>query len=293
MIHVSDALVNTGSHGKYTLQLHTSCYPIRGSLRRLIFHRLARPAMILIIDNEDPAINVLANALRISGETVRVVDNTAITLEEVRDLRPNGLVFSEGTGAPEDAGITVPAIETFAPLVPILGVGLGHRAVGVAFGGSISESARDDATGTVTHDHRALFEGLDDPFEVTSDSAPVLLDDEFPVALQVSARTKSGTIMAVRHRGFKTSGIQFRLENMNPAQAERLVSNWIDTLYDIRDGAFDQLQLPSPDASSNTDSSSNSGSAEETAVYESDGKSMFDRVKEQEEQRSAQEQNAK
>lgn len=249
--------------------------------------------MILIIDNEDPAINVLANALRISGETVRVVDNTAITLEEVRDLRPNGLVFSEGTGAPEDAGITVSAIETFAPLVPVLGVGLGHRAVGAAFGGSVSESPHDDATGTVTHDHRALFEGLDDPFEVTSDSAPVLLDDEFPVALQVSARTKNGTIMAVRHRGFKTSGIQFRLENMNPAQAERLVSNWINTLYDIRDGAFEQLQLPSPDVSSNTDTSSNAGSAEETAVYESDGKSMFDRVKEQEEQRSAQEQNAK
>lgn len=249
--------------------------------------------MILIIDNEDPAINVLANALRISGETVRVVDNTAITLDEIRDLRPNGLVFSEGTGTPEEAGITVPAIKTFAPLVPILGVGLGHRAVGVAFDGAVSESSRDDATGAVTHDHRALFEGLEDPFEVTSDSAPVLLDDEFPVALQVSARAESGTVMAVRHRGFKTSGIQFRLENMNPAQAERLVSNWIDTLYDIRDGAFDQLQLLSPAAPLDNEPQSESGGAAETAVYESDGKSMFDRVKEQEEKRSAQEQNAK
>lgn len=237
--------------------------------------------MILIIDNEDPAINVLANALRISGRTVRVVDSTDITLAEIRDLRPSGLVFSEGPGAPEDAGITVSAIQTFAPVVPILGVGLGHRAVGQAFGCAVSGTARNDATGAVTHDCRALFADLDDPVEVTSDPAPVLLDDEFPVALQVSARTEDGTVMAVRHRGFKTAGIQFRLENMNPAQAERLVSNWIELLYDIQDTAFDQLSLPDDRPSASTSDSSEGTKDEETVVYESDGKSMFDRAREQ------------
>lgn len=236
--------------------------------------------MILIIDNEDPAINVLANALRISGETVRVVGNTEMTLEEIRDLRPSGLVFSEGAGAPEDAGITVPAIRTFATLVPILGVGLGHRAVGVAFGSSVSDGASDDATGTVIHDHIALFQGLDDPLEVTSSPAPVIADDEFPVALEVSARTESGTIMAVRHRGFKTTGIQFRLEDMDPSQAEQLVANWSDLLYDIHDEAFDQLQLPTP--SKGEEEEADDTPPEETVVYESDGKSMFERAKEQE-----------
>ncbi len=237
--------------------------------------------MILIIDNEDPAINVLANALRISGETVRVVGNTEMTLEEIRDLRPNGLVFSEGAGAPEEAGITVSAIRAFAPVVPILGVGLGHRAVGLVFGSSVSDGPSADATGTVMHDHIALFEGLDDPFEVTSSPAPVLADDEFPVALEVSARTENGTIMAVRHRGFKTAGIQFRLEDMDPSQAEQLVANWSDLLYDIHDEAFEQLQLPSPPKEEETET--NSTSPPETAIYESDGKSMFDRAKEQEE----------
>lgn len=237
--------------------------------------------MILIIDNEDPAINVLANALRISGETVRVVENTEMTLEEIRDLRPSGLVFSEGSGAPEDAGITVPAIRAFALLVPILGVGLGHRAIGAAFGAAVSEAPESDATGAVTHDHRALFKGLDDPFEVASDPAPVLADDEFPVALEISARTENGTIMAVRHRGFKTAGIQFRLENMDPSQAEQLVANWSDLLYDINDEAFDQLRLPTP----SKDEETADAPPEETVVYESDGKSMFDRAKEQEEKR--------
>lgn len=245
--------------------------------------------MILIIDNEDPAINVLANALRISGETVRVIDNTEMTLAEIRDLRPRGLVFSEGVGTPEDAGITVPAIRTFASIVPILGVGLGHRAIGLVFGGTISDGAVGDATGTVTHDHRALFEGLDDPFEVNSDPAPVLVDDEFPVALQVAARTKNGTIMAVRHRGFKTEGIQFRLENMDPSQAERLVSNWIDALYDIHDEAFDRLRIPMP---SDKEEETDDAPPEETVVYESDGKSMFDRAKENEEKRQKQQENA-
>jgi anthranilate/para-aminobenzoate synthase component II len=266
----------------------------------LVFPTGLLSAMILIIDNEDPAINVLANALRISGETVRVFDNTDLSLVDICDLRPRGLVFSEGLGHPEDAGVTLSAIRTFASFVPILGVGLGHRAVGMAFGGSISGSAQPDATGTVTHDHLALFEGLDDPFEVTSDPAPVLVDDEFPVSLQVAARTDSGIIMGVRHRGFKTEGIQFRLENMDPALAEQLVSNWISSLYDIHDETFDRTRKRVASRSEDPSSSSGQGGnddgpseAEETLVYESDGKSMFDRMKEQEEERQKEEQDAK
>ena len=248
--------------------------------------------MILIIDNDDPAINVLANALRISGETVRVASNTEMTLQEIRDLRPAGLVFSEGTGEPAEAGITLPAIETFATLVPILGVGLGHRAVGMAFGASVSKGTESDATGTVSHDHVALFEDLNDPFDVTSNPAPVLVDDEFPVSLQVSARTEQGTIMAVRHRGFKTAGIQFRLEDMTPSQAEQLVANWSALLYDIHDEAFDQLDVPSPpEPDPEPEPKPKSSGPEETVVHESRGKSMFDRVREQEEKRRQQEQN--
>ena len=239
--------------------------------------------MILIIDNEDPAINVLANALRIGGAPVQVEASTDITLEAIRELRPSGLVFSEGAGAPEDAGIAVPAIKSFASVVPILGVGLGHRAIGAAFGASITRQAESDATGTVQHDERTVFHNISTPLEVSSSPAPVLSDKEFPVALEVSARTPGGTVMGVRHRGFKTEGIQFRLEEMEPAQAEQLVRNWLNTLYDIHDEAFDQLRLTSPEPQ--TTQQSKNSEPEETVIHESGGKSMFERAMEEEERR--------
>src|SRR5882724_9846623 len=158
--------------------------------------------MILMIDNYDSFTYNLVQYLGELGGEVEVRRNDAITLAEIAELRPRGIVISPGPCTPKEAGISVPLIERFAGEIPILGVCLGHQAIGAALGGSIvrAPSIMHGKTSPIRHDGRGVFRDLANPFDATRYHSLVIDRDTVPPELEVSAWTDSGEVMGVRHR---------------------------------------------------------------------------------------------
>ncbi|MEJ2559747.1 MAG: anthranilate phosphoribosyltransferase, partial [Anaerolineae bacterium] len=178
--------------------------------------------MILLIDNYDSFTYNLAQYLGELGAEVRVVRNDAITLDEIAALAPTHIVISPGPGTPDDAGISLALVERFAPSVPILGVCLGHQAIGQAFGGRVVRAERlmHGKVSPVHHDGRDLFGGLPSPFEATRYHS-LIVAEPLPDCLEVSARTPEGEVMGLRHRAYPTAGVQFHPESiLTEAEAE-------------------------------------------------------------------------
>jgi para-aminobenzoate synthetase component 2 len=183
--------------------------------------------LILIIDNYDSFTYNLAQYLGELGAEVQVVRNDAITLDEIAELAPTHIVISPGPGAPDDAGISLALVERFAPSVPILGVCLGHQAIGQAFGGRVVRAQRlmHGKVSPVHHDGRDLFNGLPSPFEATRYHS-LIVADPLPACLEVSARTPEGEVMGLRHRAYSTAGVQFHPESILTEHGHgRLVSS--------------------------------------------------------------------
>ncbi len=236
--------------------------------------------MILIIDNYDPHINTLVDLVHSESAKAKMARNDEITLREICDMRPSGIVISP-TKEGSDVGVSLAAIETFASLVPILGFGLGYRAIGHAFGATSTEPPENgDSAVDVSHDGLMLFEGLPDSFPAPAPTEMVLDPDDFPTGLEISARTEDGVIMGIRHRGFRTAGVQFHPAHVNGTIASTLIQNWLDTLYDIDPDAFSQLDLPAPEETQETIEEEDDGpdpNAQETMVYDGD-MSMYERI---------------
>jgi anthranilate synthase/aminodeoxychorismate synthase-like glutamine amidotransferase len=189
--------------------------------------------MILIIDNYDSFTYNLVHLVGRHTDAIEVVRNDALTVEDVRAMTPAGILISPGPGRPADAGITEPLIEELGPTTPVLGVCLGHQAIGEVYGGAITHapSLMHGKTSTVRHDSQSVFEGVEQDFEATRYHSLVVDPDTFPDdALEISARTDDGVIMGLRHRRYPIEGIQFHPESVMTAAGPRLIANWLTSV---------------------------------------------------------------
>src|SRR5436309_1043496 len=181
--------------------------------------------MILLIDNYDSFTYNLVQYLGELGEDLRVFRNVKITLEEIERLKPARIVISPGPGTPTDAGITEDAVRHFHKSVPILGVCLGHQAIGEVFGGKIvrAPTLMHGKTSEIFHDGKRLFEGLPQGFPATRYLS--LMVTEVPSCLEISARTKDGVVMGLRPRDFPSEGIQCHGDSMMSGAGVRVATH--------------------------------------------------------------------
>ena len=173
--------------------------------------------MVLLIDNYDSFTFNLAQYLGELGADPIVRRNDALTIDELRELRPDRIVISPGPGRPEDAGISVTVVKAFGPTIPILGVCLGHQAIGFAFGAQITPAKKQmhGKSSLIAHDGQGLFQGIQENFSAGLYHSLVVSQDEFPLDLEVSAWTDDGdTVMALRHRHWPVYGVQFHPESV-------------------------------------------------------------------------------
>jgi para-aminobenzoate synthetase component II len=186
--------------------------------------------MILVIDNYDSFTFNLVQYLGSMGQELKVFRNDAITLDEIDHLAPAYIVISPGPGRPENSGIIIDTIKRFSGHIPILGVCLGHQAIGAAFGGNVVSAPQimHGKTSDVYHDGRTIFHGLPDPFCATRYHSLVVSPDNLPDCLEVSARTNDGVIMGLRHREMTVEGVQFHPESILTEIGMQLLSNFVN-----------------------------------------------------------------
>jgi anthranilate synthase/aminodeoxychorismate synthase-like glutamine amidotransferase len=187
--------------------------------------------MILVIDNYDSFTYNLVQYLGELGADVRVRRNDQVTLGEVEAMAPEHILISPGPGRPENAGITTDVVRRFGPKTPILGVCLGHQAIGLVYGGVIRRATvpMHGKTSTVVHDGKGVFEGITEPFEAGRYHSLVIAADSVPADLEVAGRTQDdGTIMAVRHRAYPVHGVQFHPESVLTGEGRKILRNFLD-----------------------------------------------------------------
>jgi len=187
--------------------------------------------VVLVIDNYDSFTYNLVQYLGELGAEIRVRRNDQVTIGEIEAMAPDQILISPGPGRPEQAGITPDVIRRFGPKTPLLGVCLGHQAIGVVYGGTVGRAAipMHGKTSTVVHDGRGLFNGMTEPFQAGRYHSLIIASDSVPSALEVAARTKEdGTIMAVRHRSYPVHGVQFHPESVLTEEGRRILRNFLD-----------------------------------------------------------------
>ena len=186
--------------------------------------------MIFVLDNYDSFTYNLVHLVEEQAEEVEVVRNDTVTVEEVEALQPDGILISPGPGRPDEAGITEALIRALGPTVPTLGVCLGHQAIGEVFGGQVvhAEELMHGKTSRVHHDGQSVFEGVEQDFDATRYHSLVIGRDHFPQEeLTITAESKDGTIMGLRHRHLPIEGIQFHPESVMTKAGPKLIENWL------------------------------------------------------------------
>ncbi len=184
--------------------------------------------MILIIDNYDSFVYNLAQYIgELGGEPV-VYRHDSITVDEVEALSPSHIVISPGPKTPLEAGVSNEIIRRFGGKIPILGVCLGHQCIGHVYGGTIGRGVPTHGkTSLIYHDGRTIYEGLDNPFEACRYHSLVLVPDTVPDCLEVSARTRDGEIMGMRHKRFVVEGVQFHPESILTAAGHDILRRFL------------------------------------------------------------------
>jgi anthranilate synthase/aminodeoxychorismate synthase-like glutamine amidotransferase len=185
--------------------------------------------MILVIDNYDSFTYNLVQYLGELGEDVVVRRNDEISLTEIEADLPKSILISPGPGCPTDAGISLRLIEHFGGRVPILGVCLGHQAIGQVFGGQVvrAEKVVHGKGSEVFHDGNSIFKGLESPFRAGRYHSLVVERESLPSCLQISAETRDGVIMGLRHREKMIEGVQFHPESILTQEGRKLLANFL------------------------------------------------------------------
>jgi para-aminobenzoate synthetase component 2 len=185
--------------------------------------------VILMIDNYDSFTYNLVQYLGVLGSEVVVRRNDKITLDEIEKLRPERIVISPGPGTPQSAGITIPIIERFHRKMPILGVCLGHQAIGAAFGGQVVHAGQlmHGKTSEISHDGKTIFHDLLNPFTATRYHSLAVARKSLPDCLEISAEAEDGEIMGLRHREYPVEGIQFHPESILTHEGMRILANFL------------------------------------------------------------------
>lgn len=186
--------------------------------------------MILVIDNYDSFTYNLVQYLGELGAEQSVYRNDEITLTRISELKPDKLLISPGPCTPDKAGISLEAIKKFAGQIPILGVCLGHQAIAQAFGGRIIRSAYPvhGKTSMIYHDGKTIFNGLSHPFIATRYHSLIVERSSLPDVFAISAETKDGTIMGIRHKKLKVEGVQFHPESILTVEGKKILKNFLE-----------------------------------------------------------------
>jgi anthranilate synthase component 2 len=186
--------------------------------------------MVFVLDNYDSFTYNLVQYMGELGAEMIVRRNDELTPEEVESLHPDRILLSPGPCTPQEAGISVPLIRYFSGKVPILGVCLGHQAIGAAFGGNVVRAPKlmHGKTSEVIHDGRSLFSGISSPMTCTRYHSLIVAEDGLPRDLEVTARTEDGIIMGLRHRKHPTEGVQFHPESVLTQDGKQLIKNFLN-----------------------------------------------------------------
>lgn len=185
--------------------------------------------MILIIDNYDSFTYNLVHIVAEHTDAYRVIRNDDMTVAEIAELNPSRILISPGPGRPADAGVTEPVIRELGSSIPVLGVCLGHQAIGEVYGGNVIHAPRlmHGKTSEIYHDGKTIFEGIPDGFTATRYHSLVLDPGSIPDALEITARSGDDVIMGVRHRRYPVEGIQFHPESILTTEGPGIVRNWL------------------------------------------------------------------
>ena len=185
--------------------------------------------MIFVLDNYDSFTYNIVQYLGELGEKVEVRRNDQVTVKEIERMRPSHIVVSPGPCTPQDAGISIEVIKHFAGKTPVLGVCLGHQAIGEAFGGDVVRAPKlmHGKTSAIEHDGKGVFRGLPSPLTATRYHSLIVASKGLPKDLEVSARTADGTIMGLRHRRFAIEGVQFHPESVLTEHGREMLKNFL------------------------------------------------------------------
>jgi anthranilate synthase component 2 len=190
---------------------------------------------VVVVDNYDSFTYNLVQYLGELGAVVSVMRNDAVTAETVADARPERIVISPGPGRPEDAGVTMDVIRELGKQTPILGVCLGHQAIGAVFGGSVVRARvpMHGKTSVIEHDGRGIFAGISEPFVASRYHSLIVSDEGLPQELEVTARTKDDrAIMGLRHRSWPVYGVQFHPESILTGEGHHMLRNFLEGRLD-------------------------------------------------------------
>ena len=188
--------------------------------------------MIVVIDNYDSFTYNLVQYLQIIGSEVTVFRNDAVSLSELEEMAPAGIVISPGPGRPETAGVSMPLIDRFSGRIPILGVCLGHQSIAAAMGGKVVSAKRlmHGKTSSVTADGQTIFKGIKSPFSAMRYHSLAVEKASLPDCLVVTAEAEDGEIMGIRHKAHATEGIQFHPESIMTPVGKRLLRNFVNRI---------------------------------------------------------------
>ena len=186
--------------------------------------------MLLLLDNYDSFTYNLYQYLSELGAQVETVRNDKITLEDIEDMAPEGIIISPGPCTPHEAGISNDVIRSFGPRLPVLGVCLGHQCIGEVYGGTVDRAPeiRHGKTSMINHTGQGVLSGLPNPFEAIRYHSLIVYREDLPESLEVTAWTDDGLIMGLRHREYPVEGVQFHPESIMTPVGHDLLQNFLD-----------------------------------------------------------------
>ncbi|MGO9371529.1 MAG: anthranilate synthase component II [Syntrophobacteraceae bacterium] len=185
--------------------------------------------MLFMIDNYDSFTYNLFQYFRMLGAEVEVARNDQVALDDIKRLRPSAIVISPGPCRPEDAGVSVGAIQEFSGKIPILGICLGHQAIASAFGGAVVHAKRlmHGKVSTVTSDGKSIYGGISNPFQAMRYHSLAVAPGGLPDCLEITAHSEDGEVMGIRHKKHFTEGVQFHPESIMTPVGKRLEKNFL------------------------------------------------------------------
>ena len=185
--------------------------------------------MILVLDNYDSFTYNLVQYLGEMGQKVEVRRNDQVTVAEIERMKPERIVISPGPCTPQEAGISIELIQKMAGKRPLLGVCLGHQALGAAFGGKVVRAGQlmHGKTSAIEHDRKTIFRNIPSPLTATRYHSLIVSEKGLPKELEISARTADGTIMGLRHRKFPVEGVQFHPESVLTEHGKEILKNFL------------------------------------------------------------------
>jgi anthranilate synthase component 2 len=186
--------------------------------------------MVFVLDNYDSFTYNLVQYMGELGAEMTIRRNDELTLDEVEALAPERFLLSPGPCTPQEAGILIPLIQRFAGKAPILGVCLGHQAIGAAFGGDVVRAPQlmHGKTSSVDHDGKSIFADIESPMTCTRYHSLIVAEDTLPKELEISARSSDGIIMGLRHREYQIEGVQFHPESVLTQDGKKLIRNFLE-----------------------------------------------------------------